>query len=146
MTTEKRPGEYVRLTNELVDYIDTDWFVLLSDDDLLDPGHLASLRPHFKDADIVYGWPRIVGLDASYSIPFDEKRLRAGNYIPGCAVAVRTELWRDLGGYHDVVMEDWDFWVRAMDACARFACTEQVSWTLRYETDRGHHSLPGFHG
>lgn len=144
--TQKRPGEFVRLTNELVQQVDTDWWVLLCDDDLLDPDHLETLSQHFPDHEIVYSWARVEGAPFSWHTPFNAEQLRQGNYIPGSAAAIRTDLWRELGGYQNIVMEDWDFWVRALNHGARFHCVERCTWTHRYSPAWPHHSLGNLHG
>ena len=143
--TEKRRGEFVRLTNELVQQVSTDWWVLLCDDDLFDPDHLETLAAQFGEADIVYSWARVEGYNVSWQRPFDAEDLRRGNYIPGSAAAIRTRLWELLGGYRDVIMEDWDFWVRALESGAEFRCVERATWTHRYSPAWPHHSQGNLH-
>jgi hypothetical protein len=85
-------------------------------------------------------------LDADGWVPnqeFDEDRLRSRNYIPATAL-VRRSLWQHVGGWLEggwglgnglrdaELAEDWDFWLRALDARARFLCIPEVTWTYRY--------------
>lgn len=129
--------------NALADCVQTEWLFRLDDDDLLDPDHFRVLTPWLDDdADIVYTWCRV--LDGGDEHPEDQfqvrwqaefgwEYLREANFIPASA-AIRTELWRDLGGYQPSEWtrhEDWDFWVRALDAGARFRCVPTVTWTYR---------------
>lgn len=113
-----------------------EWIAVLDDDDLLDPTHLESLSAH--DADIVYPFTRISGREGWHfgNFGFDADRLRRGNYIPVTAL-VRASLLRELGGWRDASdctagFEDWDLWLRALDAKARFACTGEITWTYRF--------------
>ena len=123
----------VAVANRLAEQVDTEWLMLLDDDDLLDPNHCATLAT-VEDADIVYTWTRVTGRPGfDPNATFDADALRAANYIPGGCAAIRTSLWRELGGYrpgHDP--EDWDFWLRALDVGARFVCIPKITWTYRF--------------
>jgi hypothetical protein len=107
----------------------------------------------------VYSWCHVAPRVANGTVPelpavlaengwlpnqdFDEDRLRAANYIPATTL-VRRALWTKLAGWredgwrfgaeHDdpALTEDWDFWLRALDARARFVCVPKVTWTYRY--------------
>jgi hypothetical protein len=65
--------------------------------------------------------------------PFDAERLRQGNYIPATTL-IRAELCAELGWRADAQhgFEDWDFWLRALDAGASFACIPEVTWLYRF--------------
>ena len=150
------------MLNRLAAAADTNWLARLDDDDLLDPNHLEMLSSRAADADVVYSWcrvaPRMNGavepkppavLGPGKWIPnqdFDAERLRAGNYIPATTL-VRKSLWTEIGGWQRAGYgvgespasahgtEDWDFWLRALDAGARFACVPEITWTYRYHGD-----------
>ncbi len=134
-TDWKREGP-AAVINDLVAQVDTEWVFRCDDDDLFDPTHFEVIAAHLGDhADIIYTWPRIdppgwigeTGLQVIGSPEF----LREHNFIASAA-AVRTSVWRELGGYRtDVKNEDHDLWVRALDAGARFQCIGQVTWTYR---------------
>lgn len=124
-----------KVINDLVDEVDTTWLFRCDDDDLFDADHFKVIAAHLGDnVDIVYTWPRVdppgwigeTGLQVIGSPEF----LREHNFIASAA-AIRTDLWRHLGGYRDVHNEDHDLWVRAMDAGARFCLVPQVTWTYR---------------
>jgi hypothetical protein len=125
-----------KVINDIVADIDTPWLFRCDDDDLFDTNHFETLAPFLTDDhDIVYTWPRVDPpghlerpdvLQRIYPL----KTLRDANWIASAA-AVRTSLWDDLGGYRDVHNEDHDFWVRALDAGARFRCVPEVTWTYR---------------
>lgn len=113
-----------------------EWIAVLDDDDLADPNHLERLLSGSDEADIVYTFCRVIGKDWNPNACYDETRLRSMNYIPATAL-VRTELLRSLGGWRDSAvcpsqLEDWDFWLRALDAGARFVCIPEVTWTYRF--------------
>ena len=111
-----------------------DWVATLDDDDELDPEHLAVLAAETDEADIVYSWCRVEGRPGwSPNRDFDPDALRESNFIPATAL-IRWHLaengWRDSAKCEHG-WEDWDFWLRALDAGARFRCVPQVTWTYR---------------
>jgi hypothetical protein len=112
---------------------DAEWVAQLADDDLADPHHLELLAAHCADADIVYSWCRVEGRSFNPNREFDEAALRASNYIPATTM-IRTRLCTQLGWRSDSMhgFEDYDFWLRALDAGARFVCVSEVSWTYRF--------------
>jgi hypothetical protein len=148
-----------RMLNQLADAAEAEWLARLDDDDLLDPNHLEALASVAGEADIVYSWCRIAPrnsgpvepaypsvIGSSGWVPnqtFDADRLRASNYIPATTL-LRKSLWHELGGWHLAGYgvgdsppspdgtEDWDFWLRSLDAGARFVCLPEVTWTYRY--------------
>lgn len=142
----------IATVNALAGSVTTDWLFRLDDDDLVDPDHFAVLDPWLDgDADIVYSWCRIEGgndehppeqFQVRLQAEFGWEHLREANWIPASA-AIRTDLWHELGGYREsdwTEHEDWDFWVRALDAGARFRCVPAVTWTYRMNTEWEHRS------
>lgn len=149
----------VATVNALAGTVQTDWLFRLDDDDLVDPDHFEVLEHWLdNDADIVYTWCRIEGggdqhperqfqvrLQAEFDPGWEYtgwEHLREANWIPASA-AIRTDLWHELGGYREpdwTQHEDWDFWVRALDAGARFRCIPAVTWTYRMNGDWSHRS------
>jgi hypothetical protein len=148
-----------RTLNALARGTDADWLARLDDDDLFDPNHLEVLASATDRGDIIYTWCRVearaVGRDMPSppsvlgpagwvpNQPFDADMLRERNYIPATTL-IRRSLWETLGGWrlpgfgvadlppdpHST--EDWEFWLRALDAGATFECIPQVTWTYRY--------------
>jgi hypothetical protein len=112
------------------------WVALLADDDVFLPHHLETLVAHSADADIVYSYCDVVGRPGwNPNAPFDADRLRRGNYIPSTAL-IRAPLAAQLGGWRTESahgFEDWDFWLRALDAGARFVCVPEVTWVYRFD-------------
>lgn len=130
------------MVNRLVDRVETEWFLLLCDDDLLYPHHLETLAAYCAAADVVYSYCDVSGRSWNPNRGFVAEDLIHGNYIPSNAL-VRTALWRALGGYRRTDrFEDWDFWVRAVEAGARFTCVPEATWLYRFG-DWGNVSLTG---
>lgn len=123
--------------NRLLAAVRTEWVAVLDDDDMALPVHLAALTAAGADADIVYSLPLVEGRTGWQPVgPFDEIRLRRESYIPATAL-VRTRLLDALGGWRDSAdclygWEDWDLWLRALDAGARFAFVPEVTWRYRF--------------
>lgn len=127
------------ILNGLAAKVDTSWLFRLDDDDLLEPDHFETLRPYLsRDVDVVYSWCAVEGPMSrrQFQVPFDPDRLRRDNFIPSAA-CVRKTLWDDLGGYRPddqldrTRHEDWDLWLRALEAGARFLCVPIPTWTYR---------------
>lgn len=129
--------------SRLLDAASGKWIAVLDDDDVLLPAHLAALISASGLADIVYSFCEVEGRSWSPNREFDPDVLRRSNYIPITAL-IRADLARDLDGWRiDAAhgWEDWDFWLRALDAGARFVCVPQITWRYRFHggnrTDRG---------
>lgn len=136
--------------NALGACVTTEWMFPFADDDLLDPDHFSVLSKWCDgDADIVYTFCRIEGggddhpedqFQVRLQDEFGWEHLRVANWIPASA-AIRTDLWHELGGYREsdwTQHEDWDLWVRALDAGARFRCVPAVTWTYRRNSEWEH--------
>ena len=112
----------------------SDWVAQTADDDLWYPHHLETLAEHAADADIVYPYCDVEGRDwFDPNRPFDAAELRRQNFIPATTL-IRTSLCVDLGWRSDAThgFEDWDFWLRALDAGARFVCVPEKTWLYRF--------------
>lgn len=118
-----------------------EWVAIVDDDDLLYPQHLERLLAASTDAAVVYSFCDVEGRDWNPNRAFDADALRAGNYIP-ITTLIRADLARSLGWRERVAngWEDWDFWLRALDAGARFVCVPEVTW--RYRFHGGNRSQP----
>jgi len=66
--------------------------------------------------------------------PFDANRLLQWNYIPCCAL-FRRRIWAQIGGYDEADalrgLEDWDFWLGAMQHGWQFAYVPEVLYEYR---------------
>lgn len=111
-----------------------DWIAQLADDDLAYPHHLETLASASADADIVYSYCDVEGRsNFDPNSPFDAEALRVINYIPATTL-IRTSLCVELGWRSESAYgwEDWDFWLRAQDAGARFVCVPEKTWAYRF--------------
>ena len=113
-----------------------DWIAVLDDDDIAWPQHLEKLAAKADEADIVYSFCEVTGKQWNPNACFDPERLRSNNYIPVTSL-IRTDVLRSLNGWRDSQdcdngLEDWDLWLRALNAGARFACLDEVTWTYRF--------------
>jgi hypothetical protein len=121
----------------LMAQVETEWFVPLADDDLIDPTFVQLLAAAVHDdVDVVWPLCRVEGTYPWWDgiSVFDADLLREDNYIPGTA-AIRTSLFREVGGYRtppDQPHEDWDLWRRMLDKGARFECVPVRCWTYRF--------------
>lgn len=100
----------------------SDFIAFFDDDDLVYPSHLQLLEETQLEtgADLVYPWHdlvpemrnplSVVGNDP-FKRPFDglarSSILSGVNFIP-CPVLVRTAMMRDIGGFRDFKLGDWD--------------------------------------
>lgn len=124
------------MLNRLLAATNSDWLALIGDDDLMYPTHLATLKEGAETgADVVYSYCDVDGRPGwNPNSPFDPDALLTGNYIPSTTL-IRTALARELGGWNHMAahgFEDWDFWLRALDAGAQFACIPTVTWCYRF--------------
>lgn len=132
-----------RPRNMLVSQVETKWTQLLDDDDLLLPNHLATMLEHTEGADVIYSYASVIGDPAFnlYNRPFDPDLLRTTSIVSHVAM-VRTELLLDLGGFENIKGYDWRFWIRALDAGAKFVSVPDVTWVYRLNPEWIHESRP----
>lgn len=137
---QRRGG--ARVKNLLASAVATDWLQLLDDDDVLFTEHLEKLAAAREGADVVYSWCQSEG-DAFdlYNRPFDPELLRRSSIVSHNAL-VRTELVLDLGGWEEEQGYDWKFWIRALDAGARFVAIPEQTWRYRLNPEWQHESRP----
>jgi Glycosyltransferase like family 2 len=148
-----------RMLNQLASSAEADWLARLDDDDLFMPAHLEVLARTVDDADVIYTWCEVKPRSRDGVVPpvpavlgpagwipnqeFDANLLRERNYIPATTL-IRKSLWCEIGGWtlpgwgvgdsprEPEFAEDWNFWLRALEAGARFLCIPEVTWTYRY--------------
>jgi glycosyltransferase involved in cell wall biosynthesis len=117
--------------NRGVSMVETEYFCLVDDDDLLLPDHVETLVGNLT-ADVVWTWCDVVGREWNPNSPYVPGLLQARNYIPSNH-AFRTGLFRELGGYRPVAgWADHDLLKRAEQAGATFLNVPQVTWTYRF--------------
>jgi glycosyltransferase involved in cell wall biosynthesis len=110
--------------NKCAELAQGEWLFLIADDDLLLPG---CLEYHIEaEGDIIFSPPLVSGNEDRWWF-FQEPPV-----IPAVAL-IRTEMWRDLGGYNENLRyeEDRDLWERALDAGATFTRVTEPCWVYR---------------
>lgn len=133
-----------RMRNLLASAVDTKWTQILDDDDLLLPNHIETMLDYAGDnGDVVYSPAQVIG-DPRFDLydqPFDPNLLRSTSIVSHVAM-IRTELLLDLGGWDPVKGYDWRFWIKALDAGAKFTRAEEKTWLYRLTPDWSHESRP----
>lgn len=126
------PSHVSHQRNTILKAVETPWIAVLDDDDLFDPNYLEIMASFTEGADVVYSDCR--GYPHPKSDFFDAERLRTNNYIDGEA-CIRADAIREVGGYpSNEVVEDWQLWVKLLDAGAKFVYVDQVIRTHRHGT------------
>jgi hypothetical protein len=122
---------FVETINRAVGMVETDYYCLVDDDDLLLPWHVELLAQNLT-ADVVWTWCKVEGRDWNPNSSYVPGLLQTTNYIPSNH-AFRTELFRELGGYRVVAgWEDHDLLKRAEQHGASFLNVPTVTWTYRF--------------
>lgn len=122
---------FVNTVNRAVAMVDTEFFCLVDDDDLLLPDHVGTLTDNLV-TDIVWTWCEVRGRDWNPNQGYEAGVLQSRNYIPS-NMAMRTSLWRGLGGYRDGVRHpDWDMLKRCESAGAEFVNVPEITWVYRF--------------
>lgn len=138
--------------NKALDAIDTEWVAFLDDDDEFLPMHLEKLVvcAQQTSADLVYPWFDGINTDF-FRVPNEVEELvtpeglpwtphlhnalftQTGNFIP-ITVLVRTALVKEVGGFADrgspegPTNEDFDLWVKLLEAGAKFVHYPERTW------------------
>jgi hypothetical protein len=119
--------------NKAVRMVETEYYCLLDDDDLLLPKHVETLTSNLT-ADVVWTWTRVEGRDWDPNSGYLPGVLQERNYIPSNH-AFRTSLFHRLGGYRQMRHPDHDFLRRAESAGATFVNVPKVTWVYRFHGD-----------
>jgi glycosyltransferase involved in cell wall biosynthesis len=124
---------FVETVNRAVSLVDTDYFCLVDDDDLLLPNHVETLTKAITESsDIVWTWTDVQGRDWNPNQGYEPGKLQRENYIPSNMV-MRTSLWREMGGYRKEPRHpDWDMLQRCESAGADFYNVPDVTWVYRF--------------
>jgi glycosyltransferase involved in cell wall biosynthesis len=115
--------------NELLEQASGEQVMVLDDDDLLLPHHLAAL--HGYDADVVYAPPIVEGgVFTLYDRPFNPDLLARWNIVSHTAL-MRTGLVRSLGGWEPRRDFDWSMFKKLLAAGASFFRHPDKTWIYR---------------
>lgn len=122
------------MCNILVEKATTQYIAFLADDDIFYPNHLQVLCDNIGAADLIYSWCNVIGRGGwNPNAYFDADRLYIGNYIPS-TVMMRTDVFRELNGFDQTpfAAEDWDMWLRMLNAGKVFKCVDEITWEYRF--------------
>lgn len=127
--------------NRLYSLMDCDWLTTMGDDDLLYPNHLQAMADHADGYDVVYTYCDNEGPSPwrHYNQPFDADLVKERSIVSATAL-VRAEAFAAVGGYGDVMGEDWDLWLRLNEAGARFLAVPVKTWVYRKFEGGAHRS------
>jgi glycosyltransferase involved in cell wall biosynthesis len=126
---------FVKTVNKAVAMVNTEFFCLVDDDDIIYPNHVETLHNNLK-ADIVWTWCRVVGRDLSFNSFYEPGKLQIQPYIPS-NMLMKTSLWNKMEGYRDknhseVPHPDWDMLRRCERSGATFLCVPEITWEYRF--------------
>jgi glycosyltransferase involved in cell wall biosynthesis len=110
-----------------VEVVDTEFYVLLNGDDILEPTYVEEVRGAADESGVgvVYTGVWAFGAETGElpAVPFDANRLLWSNFVHGASL-VRRRAYVDAGGYDaafDKALEDWALWVAIWCSGWRFA-------------------------
>lgn len=128
----------------------TEFTAFVDDDDVLLPPHLGVLEAAAAEsgADVVYSGCVVLNADnqeipprpewGRFGLPFDGDLLRLRSWLPVTSL-VRTELAQEVGGFEFAddpstggSYDDWGFYLKMLDAGARFHHVPVRSWLWRH--------------
>lgn len=126
---------FVDTINRAVSMVDTQYFCLVDDDDLLLNNHVETLDDNLT-AEVVWTWTEVVGRDWSPNTGYKPGALQTHNYIPSNH-AMLKERFTAAGGYRHNTSKppDHDLLARLETAGATFRNIPTVTWIYRFHGD-----------
>lgn len=131
--------------NLLAHAVDTEWMHLLDDDNYFLPHHMETIRGHLEHADVCYSRAVVENntnpnhtrshANLNGASRDDILRLFANGNVLDQSCAIRTEMWRKVGGfqYDSNTRGRWpdqDLWYRLADVGARFVHIPEDTWVF----------------
>lgn len=157
----RAPQSLAECRNRALARAKTEWVAVFDDDDIYLPDHFEKIAPFLTDqVDIVHTYCDVYRCEDAASMPREEliEKLERTNVLTSNA-AIRTEFARELGGWGGpfdessgmftntgVWSDDWDFWLRAARAGARFALVPEVTWSYQLHDDQSSRLWMARHG
>lgn len=135
---EKREGG-AATKNRLMDFVKTEWVIILDDDDMLLPDHIATVYEQRDKADIIYTYAKGNG---RYNRPFDFDALMADSVVAHTAM-FRTKMFHQLGKFKVELGYDWKLWRDAANHGFSFLSLPVETWYYDLDESRPHESLGG---
>jgi glycosyltransferase involved in cell wall biosynthesis len=115
----------------------------LDADNHLRPGYIEHgirILDRNPQVGVVYGDAEYIGMRAGpwHVGPFDRNRILQWNYIDACAV-YRRPIWEQNRGYDGSMpvqgLEDWDFWLGALEHGWQFEYVPEILFSYRVTND-----------
>jgi glycosyltransferase involved in cell wall biosynthesis len=116
-----------------------EYILPLDADNRLRPGYIehgTQILGSNPRVGVVYGDAEFMGTHTGrwHIGPFDSGRLLEWNYIDACAM-YRRSIWEQNGGYDGTMpvqgLEDWDFWLGALEHGWQFAYVPEILFDYR---------------
>lgn len=120
-----------------------EYILPLDADNRLRPAYIEhGIRALGSDSEVgvVYGDAEYIGTRTGrwHAGPFDRNQLLQWNYIDSCAV-YRRSIWDQNGGYDGTMpvqgLEDWDFWLGALEHGWQFVYVPEILFDYRVAKD-----------
>lgn len=105
VTTPSRLGWPLTIRWAVHTQVKTDWFLILNGDDIISP---TCVEECWKAAERT-GYKIAVPREVQEGVPPPFQAW--SNHYWYCAL-IHKSVWNQLGGYSEVEMADWDFWIR----------------------------------
>lgn len=122
---------FVQTINRAVSLVDTEYFCLVDDDDLLLENHVQLLHENLV-ADVVWTWCEVQGRSWSPNSPYRPNVLQSMNYIPSNH-AMRKKIFDSVGGYREISGHpDHDILKRVETARGSFYNVPVITWVYRF--------------
>jgi glycosyltransferase involved in cell wall biosynthesis len=138
MLDSKRKGGAIT-KNRLIDFADTEWLMILDDDDVLLPNHVEVLYSRRDDADIIYSY---ANGDNRYNRPFSVEGLLADSIVSHTAL-FRRSMFHNLGRFEEKLGYDYMLWKKAHEHGYSFLSIPDITWHYDLALGRPHESLGG---
>ena len=137
LDSERKGGAITK--NRLIDFADTEWLMILDDDDTLLPNHVEALYSRREEADIIYSYA--LG-DNRYNRPFSAEGLLADSIVSHTAL-FRRSMFHNLGRFEEKLGYDWLLWKKAHEHGYAFLSIPDITWHYDLALGRPHESLGG---
>jgi glycosyltransferase involved in cell wall biosynthesis len=134
----RQGGAFIK--NRLMRLVDTEYVIILDDDDVLLPQHIETLWENRHLADVIYSYS---DGNTRYNRPFSSEDLLKDSIVSHTAL-FPVSLFREVGPFPLVAGYDWEFWKTALAAGRTFHSVPIVTWTYDLDESRPHESLGGF--
>lgn len=123
---------------------DHDFYAFLDDDDMMEPNHLEALLAGIGSSDVCYSRPADgspVVWDPSPPSLDRLEVLRANNWVPMTTLVRVTSFWQAGGFDRNARHEDWDLWIRMVEAGYTFTSVDRATWTYTQHDGPRHSGL-----